>query len=323
MRDLQHVGTEIGPGAEQPLLFLDFRVAGQHQPDAVESRAQHERGVVRIRPGAGERERRAEHVEVHVPDVDRAADRRGAHRQAELRGDRMHELGAGSGIVEGAGEQRTDAPLPHGAGQPADVIEMEMGQHEQWDGGDLQISQAAVDQYRVGTGVDLHRGMAAGVQHQRVALADVASDENPAGRRPARGDRAHRDQHGDGSDAGRREYPPWPGARRDGDHHYEQQEQRKPARDAARPRDGGAVQAAEESRYRDQPPARPPGDPREHDTAGEPHRRQNRRAEPGDRRDAHDRFGEHVRRHCHQAHPAVERGDHGDGDQVRGRGDGH
>jgi hypothetical protein len=79
VRHLQHVGAQIGAGVEQRLLRLDLGVAGQHDPYPVDDRTEHERGVVRVGPGAVEGRRRAEHVQVHRTDVEVGADRRGAH----------------------------------------------------------------------------------------------------------------------------------------------------------------------------------------------------------------------------------------------------
>ena len=78
------------------------------------------------------------------------------------------------------------------AAQPVDVVGVEVGEHDGVEGGDPEAGQAAVDQRRVGAGVDEDRPVRAAAQHDGVALADVADDDAPPVGRP--GEHAGRDQ---------------------------------------------------------------------------------------------------------------------------------
>ena len=75
----------------------------------------------------------------------------------------------------------TDRPSQR-AGQPVDVVGVQVGQHQQRNGADTQPVETPVHQRRIGAGVHHHGdpGLVGG-QHHRVALADVAGGEQPAG----------------------------------------------------------------------------------------------------------------------------------------------
>jgi hypothetical protein len=81
VRHLEDVGSQVGPGREQILLGLDLGVARQQDPNPVDLGAEHERGVVGVRPRAVVRERRRQHLQVYVADYERAADRRRLYDQ--------------------------------------------------------------------------------------------------------------------------------------------------------------------------------------------------------------------------------------------------
>ena len=74
------------------------------------------------------------------------------------------------------------------------MVGVEVGEHDGVEGVDPEVAQAAVDQGRVGAGVDEDRPVRPAAQHDGVALADVADDDPPAVGRP--GDRAGRDERG-------------------------------------------------------------------------------------------------------------------------------
>ena len=81
-----------------------------------------------------------------------------------------------------------------GTAQPVDVVGVEVGEDDGVERGDAEVAQAAVDQGRVGAGVDEDGSVRAAAQHDGVALADVADDDPPAVGRP--GHRAGRDERG-------------------------------------------------------------------------------------------------------------------------------
>lgn len=156
MRDLQHIGPQVYAGAEQRVLRLDLRVAGQQDTHAVDDGTQDERGVVRVGAGVVEGGRRSQHVEVHGTDVEMRADRRTQDGQSAWPGDLVDDVHARRRIGERAGQDVRDASAAHHAGQPRHVVQMEVRDHEQRDLADAEIAQAAVDCHRIRAGVDLH-----------------------------------------------------------------------------------------------------------------------------------------------------------------------
>ena len=123
-------------------------------------------------------------------DVECVADRRRRDRGAVLRRLAFHDFGAGHRIGERAHQQPSDPTLVVDPRDPADMVEVEVGQDEQRDLPDAQARQAPVDQHRVRAGVDLDGRARARVEDEPVALPDVAGGEDPAGRRPVQaGDR--------------------------------------------------------------------------------------------------------------------------------------
>ena len=59
------------------------------------------------------------------------------------------------------------------------MVGVEVGEHDGVEGGDAEVAQAAVDQRRVGTGVDEHGAVRAAAQDDGVALPDVADHDPP------------------------------------------------------------------------------------------------------------------------------------------------
>jgi len=108
------------------------------------------------------------------------------------------------------------------------VIGVEVGEHEQRHPAYPQAVQAAVDHVRVRPGVDDHGRAGSDRQRERVALADVARDHDPAGRRPAdRTDDVSSAEHERGTAnhrAGCKPMPDQPRSDRDGEHDHEQHE---------------------------------------------------------------------------------------------------
>lgn len=95
---------------------------------------------------------------------------------------------------------RTDGDRPgrapaQGTREAADVVGVQVGEHDQGERADAEPRQAPVDQVVLRAGVDEHRAAFLGRgQHDRVPLADVARHDRPAGRRPARPQHPRRDQ---------------------------------------------------------------------------------------------------------------------------------
>ncbi|HEX2308474.1 MAG TPA: hypothetical protein VHI14_09170, partial [Jatrophihabitantaceae bacterium] len=57
VRNLQHVGAEVGVRAHEVLLRVNLGVAGHQDAPAPHLRPQYQRRVVRVRPSAAERHR--------------------------------------------------------------------------------------------------------------------------------------------------------------------------------------------------------------------------------------------------------------------------
>ena len=109
------------------------------------------------------------------------------HRDRDAVGARhaVDLVGRGGRLAHRADEQLGHRATVDRPAEPVDVVGVEVGEHHGVERGDAEVAQAAVDQGRVGAGVDEHRPVRAAAQHDGVALADVADDDAPA-RRAAR-----------------------------------------------------------------------------------------------------------------------------------------
>lgn len=317
---LQHVGPDVRPGGEQILLGLDLGVTGQQDPDAADLGPQDQRRVVRVRMGVVVRPARSQDVQVHGADVQVGARRRAEDRESQLGRHPVDDHRPRVRGVEWPGEQPPDPPAAHQPGQAADVIEVEVGQHEQRHLVDVQTTQAAIEDDRIGSGVDHDRGARPGRQQQGIALADVAGQEQPARGRPGRGRRPHREGDHESGRGGGPEHPPRSGPGRDeADDHRDAEEEQAAGR-AARPRQDGAGESAEVVGDADQPAAGPAGQPGQRRAPRQPERSEQGgpEAEHGDDRD--DRLGEHVGRDRDETDLAGDRRDDRRRHQVRGGG---
>ena len=77
-----------------------------------------------------------------------------------------------------------DAPILQYAGQPADMIRVEVTQHENRDVLDSEVTQAPIHRGRIRARVDDNRRTLACSQYQAIALTHVAHHEEPVVRRP-------------------------------------------------------------------------------------------------------------------------------------------
>ena len=76
MRHLEHVGRYIHTIGQHRLLRLDLDIARQQDADVSHRGPEHERRIVRVRPGVAERRGRPEHLEMDLSDVERRSDGR-------------------------------------------------------------------------------------------------------------------------------------------------------------------------------------------------------------------------------------------------------
>ena len=182
--DLEDVGPQqLGPG-QQGLLRGQLDVPAEQQHGAGGLDAQHHARVVRRRPLPVDEPGRPQH-----PPAQRAH-----HALLVEGGGRQRDTGRGRPpphprrLVVGLGQRghlhRADGPAPQHAGQPLDVVGVEVREHHEGHPADAEVAQTAVDRVRVGPGIDDHRGRRAGGQHHGVPLTDVADDRDPTRRRP-------------------------------------------------------------------------------------------------------------------------------------------
>ena len=85
-----------------------------------------------------------------------------------------------------------DPPAPEHPGHPADVVDVEVADHQQRHLPYAEPAQAAVHRAGSGPASTTTARPGADRQHERVALADRAGHHHPARRRPAGGDQPHR-----------------------------------------------------------------------------------------------------------------------------------
>lgn len=209
MRHLEHVGAQIQAGGEQGRLGRRFDVAGEQNPDSAHLGERDNAGVVRTRPlvgsfrkrawpggGRGHGRKRPDQVQPQLPKHPHRAGGAGPNRSVHLRGSLLHLTDRGPGLGERAHQDLVDrAPGQH-TGQPVDVVGVEMGQDEHRDPAHAQPIQAASDRACVGPGIDHHRRSRTHGQRKRVALTDIAGDDDPSRWRPAgRTDRVHPAEH--------------------------------------------------------------------------------------------------------------------------------
>lgn len=324
VRHLEHVGAQVHPAVEHPRLGRGTQVAGEQHPDAARGDPHDQRQVV----GLGGRRRdlrgRGEDLQAHAAHL------------PPVSGDQHLAGGAGPGDrgVEGPGPLVGRGQRPGGdgahlaslqrAGQPADVVGVEVGQQHQRQPVDPQPVEAAVDRADLRAGVDEHPLAGTGRHHQGIALPDVAGDQDRPGRRPAVGRLAQRpaEQHeADQRRHSERAQPPVAPQRQTGEQQQDG-EQQGSAR-AGRPAGGAVGQAGRGPRHEDQPAHRPARQPGE----GLPADRQDRPDEGGEqaqhRRRCHGGRGEQVGRQRHGADQAGQACHERRGGQPGGRGDRH
>ncbi|ODU00704.1 MAG: hypothetical protein ABS81_22790 [Pseudonocardia sp. SCN 72-86] len=196
---LQDVGAQRHAGREQVGLRRDLDVPGQqHRPRRCLG-AHHERAVVDGCPVPGidveGRVHGAEHVEHQTgPGQPLPCPERHDGR-ARLPGLHAEAAQGRAGLARRADRDPADSPAPQRARHPADVVGVQVADHDEVERVHAQPGEAGVDRTIVGAGVDEHRvpGCAGG-EHERVALPDVARDDRPPGGRPARCDDARRHQ---------------------------------------------------------------------------------------------------------------------------------
>ena len=217
VRDLDHVDAGHGePPAEVGLRLLaevaEQRGAGEARPDDVEGDA----GVV-TGFGAG---RRAERLPPGRADGARQTDRRGLQAGAR-RGEAFEQPLIRRFARRAVQDDRSSTDQRPGA---ADVVEVEVREHEQIDPVDAEGGEAAIHRGGLRTGVD-EGDRLAGSPERRIALADVAHRDLPCA--------GHRERAADGAHGGLPEHQ--------ADHHgHRRRRQRCESRESSRSQDRDA-----------------------------------------------------------------------------------
>lgn len=105
----------------------------------------------------------------------------------------MHEFHPARRLGQRTGDHPVHGAVVEHTGDAADVVEVVVTEDQQRDAGDAQAAQAAINGDRIRAGVDLDRRVRSGRKYERVTLTDVARDQHPVRRRPARREAADRD----------------------------------------------------------------------------------------------------------------------------------
>ncbi len=202
------------------------------------------------------------------------------------------------------------------------MVGVEVGQEHHPQAVDPKPVEAAVHRSDVGPGVDQQALPRAGRHEQRVALPDVAGDDDGVLRRPAPDRLAQRPAERDEPDHARQRQRPEP--REAPEQAAEDQEQRgelnRPG-GADRPPRHGVGQRGAAFGHEHQPADRPAGEPDEHVAGGGTQRGHHGGEQPQHRRGRDRRSGEQVRRQRDEADLAAETGDERGGGQAGGRAD--
>jgi hypothetical protein len=200
MGHLQHVGTQVGAAGQQRVLRRRLDIAGEQDPDTVHGCEQHEACVVRAGAFArstagriagidrsrppGARRARPHHFEPRGPERTDLTGSPDSDRHPCRRRQPLDLSGSRGRLGKRAHQDLADRTPGQHAGQPVDMVRVEMGEHQQRHPVHSEAFQAGVDRRRVRAGIDDHGGTLAQRHRESIALADVARDGHPAWWRP-------------------------------------------------------------------------------------------------------------------------------------------
>jgi hypothetical protein len=174
VRDLQHIRFQVGAGREDGALRFGLQVAGEQDPETVELDHHRDAGVVlrrafirgrrRRRTRRGQRRHlgRPQRRPAQLPNDALLAERCYADRDPVLRREIKHPVVLGPRREVRRHLDLVHPPIVEHAGQPADVIGMEMAQHDDRDVLDAKVLQAPIHRGRIRPGVDDNRRTVAG-----------------------------------------------------------------------------------------------------------------------------------------------------------------
>ena len=197
---LEHVRAQVGSGCQQVGLCGELDVAGEQRGGRRHGGPQHEgavvdrRAVVRIHTGS--RMPGSEHVhgELRPPETLPGCQRH--QRCARLRGPARDGPQRPVRLVDRADSDCSYRPPAHRSRQAADMVGMQVAEHDHGDALHAEPVEAGIDRAVTGAGVDQHHpARTAGGEHHGVALSDVARHHGPPGRRPSRRDEPRGHEH--------------------------------------------------------------------------------------------------------------------------------
>jgi hypothetical protein len=273
VRHLEDVGGQVRAVGHDAGLRLGAEIAGEQHPHPAHGGPQHQAEGVRLGSGGRPLELGCQHLERGVAHLASPAGRQhdvlrpsAGHHPLQVRhpvvGGRQHP-----------GGHLPDLPAGQRAGQPADMVGVQVREEHQGQPPHAEPVQASGHRGAPGAGVDQHRFAGTGGQHQRVALADVAGDDHGVGQRPAPADLAHRPAERNDPDQGRQRQraQPWPAQQRPRAPAQQHRQQDRP-RGAGRPSGGPVRHRGGPLGDRNEPAHRPAGEPGE-DVGGPGHDR--------------------------------------------------
>jgi hypothetical protein len=199
---LEDIGAQVGLGAEQIGLLGELRVAREQDRAGRGGGPEHHRAVVDLGAVVGVDERRRvrgpDHVEGQGGPAEPAAGRERDDRSARI-GRLPRDLAQRPlRDADRADRDRAHRTAAQGAREPTDVVGVQMADHHQRDALHTEPAQAGVDRAVFGAGVDEHHPAgAAGGEHERVALPDVAGHGRPARGWPPRRHQPRGHEHQD------------------------------------------------------------------------------------------------------------------------------
>ena len=196
VRQLQHIRVEPRAGAEQRPLGVLLDVAGQQHADAADLDHQHHGQLVRTETGWQHVHVGAEHGERQLPGDQHGTDRVLLHRHTGPGGVVEHVTPGRRGLPAWPDLYRPDSAARQHTVQPADVVGVQVGEHQQRHAAHAESIETPGHHARLRPRIHHHRlSRHAGGDHETVALTDGAADQPPVGGWPTGSEGAHRHQH--------------------------------------------------------------------------------------------------------------------------------
>ncbi len=124
VRHLEHVGADVDALCQHRLLRLDLDITWQQDGGVADSRAEHQRRVVRVGAGVVEGDLGRQHLQMHLAHIELAADRRSRDRQPVLGQHALHHCHPTGRLGERSGDHPIDGPAVENADDAADVVEV-------------------------------------------------------------------------------------------------------------------------------------------------------------------------------------------------------